>query len=483
MEVKSIKHNAIMNGILSVLQVIFPLITFPYISRVLGVEANGRLTFASSLVSYFTLFSTLGITTYGIKACAQARDDKDSLSKTVHELLLFSSVTTSVVLAVLIATVAFVPRLRMEYELIAINGFTLVLNVSGMNWLYSGIEQYDYITIRSVVFKLLSLIMMFLFVHNSTDIYVYACITVFATVGSNILNILHSKRYLYYRWYGNYNLRQHLRPTLTLFAALLAVNVYTNLDNVMLGFITNDYQVGIYHASVRIKSVLTAMVTSLGAVLLPRVSNYLKNNQKSNFYNVLKKSFSFTCMTGISLVIYFFVFARESILLLSGAQYLDSVIPMRILIILIVVTGFSNILGMQILIPSNCENKYMIAVMLGACSDLVLNALLIPNFGAVGAAIATLFAELMQFFVQIFFVRDVLKQIVDGRAFLQVIIACAVALIVVLPIKIFTTLNVFWLLVITGFLYYVIFALALWALKYALLTDLLVQVTNKRLKR
>lgn len=482
-KIKSIRHNAIMNATLSVMQVIFPLITFPYVSRVLGVEANGRITFSAAVVSYFTLFATLGMTTYGIRACAQNRESREHLSKTVHELLLISTVTTSLMFICLIIATASVPRLRTESILIAINSLTLLLNVAGMNWLYSGIEQYDYITIRSVSFKILSVILMFAFVHSPRDIYTYAGITVFATAGPNILNMIHSRKYITYKWYGHYNWKRHLTPTLTLFAAFLAVNVYTNLDNIMLGFMTSDYEVGIYHASVRIKSVLTTMVTSLGAVLLPRLSSYLSNNRQEDFYNVLKKSFAFTAMAGISLSVYFFIFAREGILLLSGKEYLDSVIPMRILIFLIAITGFSNILGMQILIPSKCEKKYMNAVICGAVTDLVLNLFLIPLYGASGAALATFLAELMQFFLQIVYLRKEISKFADFRTFGKVLISCMAAVILVIPIKLLAPFHTFLMLLITGILYYTVFIIMLWILKYTFITTLAAQLTGGKIKR
>ena len=190
---KSIKHNALVNGILSIANIIFPLITFPYISRVLLVEANGRLNFASAALNYFSLFATLGLTTYGVKACARVREDRAKLSKTVHELLLINVVTTLIAMSALGLAIAFVPRFNKEWMLLLIYSWNMILNVVGMNWMYSAIEQYDYITKRSIFFKFLGVVLMFLFVHSPKDCYIYAMITVFANVGGNILNIIYSR--------------------------------------------------------------------------------------------------------------------------------------------------------------------------------------------------------------------------------------------------------------------------------------------------
>lgn len=280
---KSIKHNVIVNGILSVANIIFPLITFPYISRVLGVEANGALNFANATVNYFSLFATLGLSTYGIKACAKVRDDRRQLSKTVHELLLINLVTTTLASVALIIAIICIPRYRDSWMLLFIYSWGMVLNVAGLNWLYSAVEQYDYITKRSIAFKLLGVILMFIFVHKPSDYIAYAIITVIANVGGNILNIIYLKKYIDFKWFGNYEIKEHLKPTLAMFATYLAVNVYSNLDSVMLGFIQNDYQVGIYTAAVKVRSILTTLITSIGTVLLPRMSYYIYNDEIDEF--------------------------------------------------------------------------------------------------------------------------------------------------------------------------------------------------------
>lgn len=480
---KSIKHNAIMNGILSIMTIIFPLITFPYVSRILGVEANGRLSFANSVITYFSLFASLGISTYGIRACAKKRENKNELSKTVHELLFINLITTIIVFLVLIFSIIFIPKLNVEFKLLFIYSLNMILNIAGLNWLYSGIENYDYITIRSIAFKIISLILMFIFVHKPEDMYIYACITVFATVGSNILNMINARKYIDYKWIGNYNIKQHIKPTLALFVTSLAINVYTNLDNVMLGFSTNDYQVGIYNTSVKIKSVITSLVTSLGAVLLPRLSNYIENKNKEEFYKVLNKSFAFTSAVAFPLVIYFFIFAKESVLFISGTQYLDSVIPMQILIVLIAITGFSNILGMQILIPTNREKSYMFAVICGAIADFVLNLFLIPSYAAIGAAIATLIAELVQFTIQIIVANKDIKQFFDYKSILKVIFACLISSIIIFIEKPFLNFNPFITLCISGITFFGIYAIIIWIEDLKIFTETINQLTKGKIKR
>ena len=195
MKQHSIKYNFLMNFVLSASQFIFPLITFPYVSRVLLAEGSGKVTFVASVANYFSMVASLGIPTYGIRACAQVRDDRDKLSKTAHELLIINSITTLLVVVTYIACVLLVPRFRTERTLFLINGINILLNMFGMNWLFQALEQYDYITFRSILFKIVSVFLMLALVHEKTDYVIYGGIAVFAAVGSNLLNLLRARIY------------------------------------------------------------------------------------------------------------------------------------------------------------------------------------------------------------------------------------------------------------------------------------------------
>lgn len=168
-KIRSVKFNFIMNVILTASTFIFPLITFPYISRILLPAGVGKVNFATSLVSYFSMIAMLGVPTYGIRACAQVRDDREELSRTVHEIFFINLIMGVLVSIVYFAALATVPRLRADYALFAVMSTTILFNVIGMEWLYKGLEQYSYITVRSIVFKVIGLILMFLFVKSEKD--------------------------------------------------------------------------------------------------------------------------------------------------------------------------------------------------------------------------------------------------------------------------------------------------------------------------
>ena len=176
MKIRSIKFNFIMNAILAASTIVFPLITFPYISRVLLVEGNGKIAFASSVVNYFSMIASLGIPTYGIRACAQVRGDKEKLSHTVQELLIINMVTTGISLLAFLVSLVTVPQFAAEKELMLINGVSMVLATLGVTWLYSALEQYAYITVCSMAFKVIGIVLMFLFVKAPEDYIIYGAV-------------------------------------------------------------------------------------------------------------------------------------------------------------------------------------------------------------------------------------------------------------------------------------------------------------------
>lgn len=270
-KIHSVKYNFIMNFILTATQFVFPLITFPYVSRVLGASANGKIAFASSVANYFMMIASLGIPTYGVRACAQVRDNNEKLSKTVKEIFLINMSMTILVMLTYIICIFTVPQFANNRILFVINGLNILLNMFGMNWVFQALEQYDYITFRSIFFKLISIVFMFLFVHQQQDYIIYGFITIFAAVGSYILNFIRIQKLINFKISGPFNIKRHLKPILILFAQSLAVSIYTNLDTVMLGFLKTDTDVGYYNAAIKIKTILLSLVTSLGNVLLPRI--------------------------------------------------------------------------------------------------------------------------------------------------------------------------------------------------------------------
>lgn len=401
-KIHSVKYNFVMNIILKVSAFIFPLITLPYITRTLGAVGNGKVAFASSVITYFTMFAQLGLPTYGIRACAKCRDDKDKLTQTVQELLMINIVAVVIAYLTLIVLVISIPKFREESGLMLINSVTLILNMLGMEWLYQAVEQYQYITIRNLFFKIVSIVLMFVFVHNPNDYVIYGAISVISAGGSNVLNLLHSRKFLAHKTYsGKYNLRQHLKPIFVFFALSIAVSIYTSMDTVMLGFMSNEREVAYYTLATKLKMILALTVSALGPVLLPRMTYCLNNGQYREFKNYIDKSLHFVVLVSIPCVIYFAVMTPEVIDFLGGIEYQPATICMRVITLAVIPLGIGNIACSQILTPLGKELLTMYSTICGAVINFIANAILIPKMGAVGAAVATVLAESSVAIIQI----------------------------------------------------------------------------------
>lgn len=468
---KSLTVNFIMNIILSMSAFIFPLITFPYVSRVLLPIGTGKVSFANSIIAYFALFAQLGIPTYGIRACAIVRDDKEKLTKTVQELLIINTIISVLVYIVFIIALFTVPKMRSDSTLFLITSTTIFFNVIGVEWLYKALEQYSYITIRSIIFKFIGLILMFILVKNSSDYVWYGFITIFAVSASNIFNFINLHKYVSLKPVGNYNFKVHLKAVTIFFAMSCATTIYTNLDSVMIGFIKGATENGYYNAAVRIKSILVSIVTSLGAVLLPRASYYLENNYIDEFKKISKKAINFVILISIPMMIYFIMFAKESILFLAGDSYAKSIAPMQIIMPTLLFIGLTNIMGIQMLVPLGKEKYVLYSEIAGALIDLVLNALLIPCYGAAGAAVGTLVAEVVVWIVQFKYLKNDIIPIFKTIRYPLILLAAVISAAVAGLTKILDW-HPFFILVVSAILYFGIYFWVLIIGKESLILEL-----------
>ena len=427
MKTHSIKFNFIMNAILTVSSIIFPLITAPYIFRTLGPVGSGRVDSAAAIITYFMMFASLGIPTYGIRTCAKVRDDKEKLSQTVQELMIINGVSMLLSFTVFLIMLAVVPEFTQERTLLLINSISMVLNVVGVTWFYNAIEQYAYITTCSIVFKIISILMMFLWVKNPEDYIKYGAITVFAGSASYLLNFWNLRKYVSFRKIGRYNFKQHMKPIMVFFATTAAISVYTNLDIVMIRFMKGNAEVGYYTAAIKVKTLLVSLITSLGTVLLPRLSYYIEKGEQEAFHRMVVKAFNFVLLVGLSVTMYFIFMAKESILLLAGEQFAASILPMQILMPAVLFIGLSNITGIQILTPQGEEKKVVYSIVFGAVLDFILNLVLIGKHGASGAAFATLMAELVELVVQCVYLRKMLRNLVKKISIRENVLAAVMA--------------------------------------------------------
>lgn len=481
MKVKSVKYNFIMNIILTASTFIFPLITLRYISPILLPEGVGKVNVATSVAQYFTMVAMLGVPTYGIRACAQVRDDRQKLSRTVQEILLLNLLVSIFVYIVYFIAVLKVPKMHDEAVLYWVMSTTIIFNVIGVEWLYKGLEQYSYITIRSIIFKAIALVLMFLFVKEKGDYVIYGAISIVAGVGSNLLNFINLRKYVDCRPVGNLHIKRHLKEVMIFFLMAAATTIYTNLDNVMLGFMQNDTQAGYYGTAIKVKSLLVSLVTALSSVLLPRVSYYIENGMKEEFARVSKKALNFVFMLALPVTVYFIIYARETIFLLSTDAFEASIIPMQIIMPTVLLIGLTNVLGIQILVPLGKEKMVFYSVLAGGIVDFIVNAICIPTMGAAGAALGTLIAEAVVLIVQIIVLRKQVRELMSEIQIVKLAVATAVASFACWWVKMLSLAN-FWALAVSATIFGIVYAILLWIFKEPLFTELLHDLLHGKLR-
>ena len=408
---KSLKINAVLNGFRSILNLLFPLITFPYVSRILQADGIGKYNFSNSVVSYFLLIAALGITNYAVREGAKLRDNREKFSifaSQVFTINLFSTLAAYVLL--FISLVSF-NNLQSYKVAILIFSLQIFFTTIGVEWIYTIYEEYAYITIRSIAFKLLSIVLLFLFVKRSGDYLNYACITVFASVGSNILNYLHSRKFCDIRLTINVDWKKHLKPIVVIFATGIATQIYVNSDITILGILKDDYSVGIYSVSSKIYNIVKTLAQALVIVTVPRLSMLLGKSKVEEFNSLLQRVTGILAMVTIPATVGLYMLAPQIITIISGEGYLRGVSSLRLLCPALLVSVFSWIFAYCVLLPAKRESKFFIAAVESAIINIVLNFILIPFMSENGAALTTSLAETLMLILIIYYSRDILSGI------------------------------------------------------------------------
>ena len=402
-----IKKNLILNIIKTIMTIIFPLITFPYASRILLPVGMGKVNYVLSIVGYFQLIASLGINTYAISAGARLRHDLNKLSKFCTEILIINIISTAISYILLLLTLNS-KYLQGYQTLTLISSLSIIFNTLGISWLYNIIEDFKYITIRTILFQFISLISLFLFVKNTNDIYMYTFLTVFSSVGSGIFNIIHSRKIvkLFNNPLNQYQIRKHLKPIIILFLSSAASTIYMNSDKTMLGILKNDYVVGLYSASAKIVSVISVLVVALRDVLLPRLSVYIARENKSGADDLIKKAISMIYIFIIPSTIGIFLLSSEITVLISSVKFIEASTSLKILVLQLLFAPINGFLAYQILIPYRREKIVSLATLAGAITNIVLNYFLIPVFSLNGAAFATVISEIVVFFILNYFIKE-----------------------------------------------------------------------------
>ncbi|MCD7819279.1 MAG: flippase [Lachnospiraceae bacterium] len=402
-------RNAVLNGFRTALNMLLPLITIPYVTRVLQPENLGKYNFGNSVISYFQMIAALGITSYTVRESAKFRDDKVRFKKFCSEVFTINMISTLVSYLLLFGCVIL--HIFSGYEnLLLIFSIEIVFITIGTEWLYTIYEDFTYITVRSITFKVVSVILIFLLVRKPEDYLVYAGITVFSIVGPNIINIWYvQKHYCQIRLVRKCNCREHLKPILILFVSTIATTVYVNSDITMLGIFESDYLVGIYSVSARIYAAVKEFLTSLMLVSVPRMSLLIGQNKQREFTHTLTRIVNYLALLVFPAVTGLFVLSREIILLIAGEAYIEAVSSLRLLCIALMICVFGLVYNDCVLLPAKKEKIVLAATVMTAVVNVSVNYFLIPFWHENAVAFSTILAEAMLMVIRVYFGRKIAK--------------------------------------------------------------------------
>ena len=400
-------------------------------------DGIGHINFFSSIISYISLFTSLGIPMYAIRETARVRDNQRELSKTTTEILILHACLT-ILGYIAVFIIAFtVPKVMVDIPLFLLLSISIFLTAIGCEWFYQGVEDFKYITIRAIAIRSICVVLLFLLVHSKDDLMYYAIYTVVGSVGNNILNFVRLRKYvkLSFVSFMELNPSRHIKPALKIFVFNLVISIYVNLDTVMLGFLKDATCVGYYTGASRLTKMLLGIVSSLSTVMIPRLSNLIQNGEMDEFNRLSQKAFDFVFALSLPLFLGLIVTAPILIKLFCGPSYDPAITTLEILSPILLFIALSGVLGIQILYPQGKENIVVKCTIFGAITNFTLNLILIPLMANNGAAIATCVAEFMVTFVMIFIGRKFLPIEYSIKRYSNYIIGSALMFCVIQVIK------------------------------------------------
>ena len=425
---QSVKVNYILNLINTGTQMLFPLITFPYVCRVIEADGIGQINFFQSIISYISLFTCLGIPMYAIREIARDRSDVVQMNRTAMEILLLHSMLTLVGYAIVAILCLTVPQIQVNIPLFLILSLTIFFTAIGCEWFYQGIENFKYITIRGLIIKTVSVVLLFIFVKSKTDLLYYGCYTVFGVLGGNIFNFFRLRKYIHREniIFSELHIKRHVKPVLKVFSFSVVTSIYLQLNTVLLGFLKNALAVGYFAAATKVMQMLLTMSACLGSVMMPRASHLIAENKEAEFNRLIQKSYDFTLAIALPMTIGLIFCAPSLITALCGVKFEHSILPSQIIAPIILMVAISNVFGIQVLFPKGKINIVTLCCGIGAVADLILNLCLIPFFSYIGTSIAYLGAEVATTVSMYFIGRKYIPIIYFKKSHLTYALGCIV---------------------------------------------------------
>lgn len=474
----SIKRNLFHNSLLLLSNLLFPFISFSYASRVLGPEAFGKIQFILVFAQYFVLLAAIGIPIYGVREIAKIRHDQAGINKTVSELLILNGISSFLLLLVYLGVLFFVPWFHDDLKLYLLGGLIVISAFSNLDWYYNGMEQFRFLSMRSISIKALSLLALFLFVKTKEDLLVYFTVVIFSILANHLWNLWGIRKIISFK-VNELELKRHLPALLTLLGTSVSISIYSVIDTLLLGFLSDDTAVGLYTAAVKINKITIPVLIALGTVLIPRITQSLESRDKIQVNKLINQSFAFTCLLGVPVSFGLFLFAKEFIISISGLEFANAVLTMKISAPLALIIGIAHIFGFQLLIPAGYERKYLWATLAGMVVSIVLNLLLISSFKDKGAAVATVVSEIVVTGIAGYFAYKFIKFKLDWGMLSKAFLSCLLFIPIAYGVRTVSENEIICLLIAVPLSALVYFGVQTWIFKNPLIDEAFVVAKTK----
>ena len=447
------RKNVFYNVLLAVTQVLFPLITFPYLARTLGPEHVGVLNFAESFARYFVLLAALGIPIYGVREVAKAASDKSLLTKTFTEIFIINAAGTLLLSIVFLVFIHTLAPLAAEKTLFNWALAYFILQVFQLEWFFSGMNQFKFIAIRSLVIRLFFIAAVFLFIRSTYDYENYFRMQVGLAV---VLAAFNGKRLWDLLDFSNLTfegleLKKHLKPMALLFLTIFTISVYFSLDTILLGFLANNESVGYYSSAMKLNRLFIGVLSAISVAMFPGLVSLYHKGEKEAFVVLVKQCFYVLVSLAMPLVVGIITCAPEIIHILFGTAFDRAILPLQITAPLILIISMSGIFGFQILSAVGKDKSILLSALMGMFMSIVLAFQLVPTYQELGAAITILLTELTVCLAFIFFTRKEISLSTYSRDFFQQALGLLPYLGIVFLFKLFVPTLLLRLLVIGVF--------------------------------
>lgn len=400
----SIKNNIAYKGLLTFSNYIIGFVTFPYITRILGPENFGMVNYAMNTVDYFLLFSTLGITTIGTREIASVKRNQESLNLVYSKIFGLNLWCTLITIGIYISAIIFIPQFDEIKSLLYIGIAKILISVFAVDWFFTGMENFRYITIRSLIIKVIYILLVFILINRPDDFMLYFELTIGSIIVNSLINFVYASKFVRLRI--KYLISTtYFKQNLKLGMYVIMTSMYITFNVMYLGLVTNNLEVGYYSTAVKLYFIILSLFSAYTSVMMPRMTALIATDNYNKFQNYIQTSFRLVLFIAIPLIGVSMILSPQIIYVLSGTGYQNSVTPMRILMPALIFVWMSQVIVLQGLVPLKKDNILLRTSIIGAIAALILNFILTPKLGAIGSAIVLLTCEIIVTTYYFFIVR------------------------------------------------------------------------------